>query len=502
LWLVACSSAGSSTDGTPQPRDADETRAEAVLPDGSDGMTHRDMTPADSGDEGAPERPEGWPETVDAWPERGPEAFQDAAEVTGPEDDATLEPTDATEASDDAPGEAEALELPPEQVAPPAGTVDDPVPADDFPFVVDDDTSQGGSNAIASYTCAPGVGEAGPERVYRLHLPAEGTLTVEVLEAAGVDVDVHVLTDLALDGQGQALHCVARANTRLVQDGLGPGEVFVVVDSYSQGGQSWPGAHTLALEFTVQDQWQERVVAPGVFWRKKVYADLFGGRQTVSVLEVETTDPAVRVKPWTGGGDCAATSAKGKGFGAIAALNGGFFDPPTCSSLDMVKIDGVVASYNHLLGSTQAQPTLGLSPAEVATLAPWPANHDWPEMPNALGGYPNLVTDGQVDIWPAADAIAGKNPRTAMGVQADGTLLLVVVDGRTEAGDGMTFTELAEYMLWLGADDAANLDGGGSTTLWIAGQSINGIVNHPSDNDTADHWGERKVTDGLLVLPQ
>lgn len=505
LLLAACSDAGASND---------------VPHDARDAMTHRDMTADHPDVEAVPDGAESSPEPVDARVEAVPEGAPDAAEVADTVPDPVPDPvpdtvsdtvpdpapdtalTDTIEPSDGTPPDGEALDLPPEQVTPPAGTVDDPIPVDDFPFVVADDTSLAPSDAIQAYACAPGVGEAGPERVYRLHLPAEGTLTVEVLEAAGVDVDVHVLTDLAENGQGQALHCVARANRRLVQGDLGPGQVFVVVDAYSQDGETWPGAHTLALEFTVPDQWQERVVAPGVLWRKKVYADLFGGHQTVNVLEVETTDPAVRVKPWTGSGACAATSAKGKGFGAVAALNGGFFNTETCESLDLVKIDGVVASYNHLLGSTQAQPTLGLSPAEVATIAPWPANHDWPEMPNALGGYPNLVTDGVVDVWPPADAIAGRNPRTAMGVQADGTLLLVTVDGRTEAGKGMTFDELAQYMLWLGADDAANLDGGGSTTLWIAGQSINGIVNHPSDNQAADHWGERKVSDGLLVLPQ
>ena len=88
-----------------------------------------------------------------------------------------------------------------------------------------------------------------------------------------------------------------------------------------------------------------------------------------------------------------------------------------------------------------------------------------------------------------------------MGLRADGTLLLVTVDGRTEAGGGMTLTELAQYFLWLDATDAANLDGGGSTTMWLRDQSINGIVSHPSDNGLADHWGERAVSDGLLLVP-
>jgi hypothetical protein len=478
------------TDAGPEAADA-RTEALADLP--GDTIAPDDQAAAgdalDARAEGTDLSSGGKGEPVDA-----AEALDLAGEVAEPAAEAVNE----VEAHD-APAEA-----PPEVAVPHAGTLADPIPLADFPYVVDDDTRLSASDAVAEYACAPGVGEDGPERVYRLELPAAGTLTVEVLEDAGVDVDVHVLTDLALDDEGRALHCVARANTRLVQPGVGPGTVYVVVDSYGQGEGDWGGPHRLAIEHVVPDTWHERVVAPGVLWRKKVYSSQFGGPQTVNVLEVETTDPAVQVKPWWAAGACATVRAKGQGYGAIAALNGGFFDtansPAACPSLDLVKIDGVVKSYNHLTGADQ--PTLGLSPAEVATIAPWPANHDWAEMPNALGGYPNLLTDGQIDVWPAATSIAGKNPRTAVGVQADGTLLLVVVDGRTEAGIGMTFDELAEYMAWLGAVDAANLDGGGSTTLWIAGQSINGVVNHPSDNGEADHWGERPVSDGLLVLPQ
>ncbi len=64
----------------------------------------------------------------------------------------------------------------------------------------------------------------------------------------------------------------------------------------------------------------------------------------------------------------------------------------------------------------------------------------------------------------------------------------------------MTEPELAQHMIWLGAIQAINLDGGGSTTMWVDGMSVNGIVSHPSDNETADHHGERWVSDGLLVF--
>ncbi len=73
----------------------------------------------------------------------------------------------------------------------------------------------------------------------------------------------------------------------------------------------------------------------------------------------------------------------------------------------------------------------------------------------------------------------------------DGKFLMVTVDGRQPGVSvGMNLQELAEYLLSLGAIDAMNLDGGGSTTMFLGGK----VVNTPSDKE-----GERKVGDALLV---
>ena len=87
----------------------------------------------------------------------------------------------------------------------------------------------------------------------------------------------------------------------------------------------------------------------------------------------------------------------------------------------------------------------------------------------------------------------GRNPRSAVGFSKDSsTLYLVVVDSSRPATDvGMTLVELARLMLQLGAHDAMNFDGGGSTTMVVEGK----IVNRPSDQT-----GERAVGSGLLVI--
>ena len=63
----------------------------------------------------------------------------------------------------------------------------------------------------------------------------------------------------------------------------------------------------------------------------------------------------------------------------------------------------------------------------------------------------------------------------------------------------MSIWEFAHLIKILGGEDALNLDGGGSTTLWMSGAPDNGVVNYPSDNKMFDHEGERKVPNIFYV---
>ena len=122
----------------------------------------------------------------------------------------------------------------------------------------------------------------------------------------------------------------------------------------------------------------------------------------------------------------------------------------------------------------------------------------------ALGGRPLLLRDST--IVPAVDTegnagfATARHPRTAVGIAREGRrLLLVVVDGRQKGySDGMSLRELANLMRHLGARDAINLDGGGSTTLVYADPDSSGrlrIANRPSDPA-----GERPVGNALAIV--
>ncbi|MER7489400.1 phosphodiester glycosidase family protein [Streptomyces sp. NPDC126497] len=117
---------------------------------------------------------------------------------------------------------------------------------------------------------------------------------------------------------------------------------------------------------------------------------------------------------------------------------------------------------------------------------------------SALGGSARLLRDGEVD--PDAERLLGpdREPRTVAGVTADGTLLLVAVDGRAPGESvGATPTEAARLARSLGAVDAVNLDGGGSTTAVLDGHLRNG----PRGGERAAVT-ERRVANAIAVLPE
>lgn len=110
-------------------------------------------------------------------------------------------------------------------------------------------------------------------------------------------------------------------------------------------------------------------------------------------------------------------------------------------------------------------------------------------------GVPQLIKDGKIDItWEQEKAsrsfVETRHPRTAVAKLKDGKFLMITVDGRSESSGGISLYDLADYLLSLGAVDAMNLDGGGSTTMFLDGK----VVNHPSDKE-----GERKIGDAIIV---
>lgn len=123
-----------------------------------------------------------------------------------------------------------------------------------------------------------------------------------------------------------------------------------------------------------------------------------------------------------------------------------------------------------------------------------------PERPlHAVGGRPIVVKDGAITLA-ARDSNSfslTRHPRTAVGIADQGRrVLLVVVDGRQpEWSAGMSLLELARLMQQLGAVDAINLDGGGSSAFVVRRGEALEVANRPSDAQ-----GERAVANALAVV--
>lgn len=101
---------------------------------------------------------------------------------------------------------------------------------------------------------------------------------------------------------------------------------------------------------------------------------------------------------------------------------------------------------------------------------------EWNNVKHIISGGPYLVKNGEVFVDMTAQklgAIGGRNPRTAVGYTSDNNLILLTADGREGSSIGMTLMELARFMQSLGCIGAINLDGGGSTVMYVNGSVVN-----------------------------
>ncbi len=150
-------------------------------------------------------------------------------------------------------------------------------------------------------------------------------------------------------------------------------------------------------------------------------------------------------------------------------------------------------ALKNLRRGARVQLNLNLSPVETEQA------DSWKQATSVIGGGPQLIKNGRVEITNAAEKIlptfvSDGHPRTAIARLKSGQILLLTVDGRQPGESvGMSLVMLADLLLEFGAVEAINLDGGGSTTMVIR----NKLVNKPSDAT-----GERPVSDAILVYPR
>lgn len=254
----------------------------------------------------------------------------------------------------------------------------------------------------------------------------------------------------------------------------------------------------------IRGNWEKKKIKRGVWWKRCEFkGNLFSSSQYVNIVEVKNKGrrkfdlgfEKTVLKP---------TSEFGKEWGAVVALNGSFFDIKNGGSVDFMKADGEVINENRLRenGSrADHQKAAIILKKGRLDVAKWDGSTDWEkhlEGEDVILSGPLLLIDATTEKIDSTSFSKTRHPRTAIAITKKRTLL-ITVDGRDANAAGMSLFELASILKWLGAVDGINLDGGGSTTLWIYNQPENGVVNFPSDNKVWDHLGERKVANVLLL---
>ena len=250
--------------------------------------------------------------------------------------------------------------------------------------------------------------------------------------------------------------------------------------------------------------WQGETVAEGIIlYRAAFDSSLFGANQYLCVLEVA---PGARfdIVP-AGDSTLEKTTALAVRSGAVAAVNGSFFNMKApYGSVNYLRVDDADLAPNRLSPNAPGSGRTLQQGGAIATfrgglyvlkgddLRAW---ERYIAAEDVVTTGPVLIAGGEPEPVRPAKFNTDRHPRTAAGRRADGTVLIVVADGRSPQAAGLTMAELQQVMLELGCRDAINLDGGGSTAMVVRGV----VVNHPSDNRQFDADGERSVANAIVV---
>lgn len=231
---------------------------------------------------------------------------------------------------------------------------------------------------------------------------------------------------------------------------------------------------------------------------------MFGSTQSIAVVRYKASRYDTDIFSCHGS-DRSITSRAGKARGAVAALNGSYFNVKTLYPTTFVKDDGVQVGHttaDELFRVNGAfclkNPRRGcvIELSDTSSYVAGTAKYH-----EAIASGPVLIDDGKAMSYDRKDGFyAKRHPRTMIGVDGKGWIYLVVVDGRFPGqGDGATIAEMVVLAGCFGLVDALNLDGGGSSTLWTA---ADGVINHPYDNKKFDGEGERQIPNIIMMMPR
>ncbi len=228
---------------------------------------------------------------------------------------------------------------------------------------------------------------------------------------------------------------------------------------------------------------------------------LFNSHQRINLLTIDKEDiNRYRIEFAYQSIELKTTSQIAESRNALAAINGSFFDMDKGGSVSYFEVNDSVISRTRSTELKWAVPDSLINGAlvlnknnilEIETASKEQVyEHSFSEAFVMISG-PLLIKNSIAQRLPDMNFTNKRHPRTCVGITKE-SIMLITIDGRSEQAEGMNLVEVQKYLLGLGCIDAINLDGGGSTCMWIRDM---GVVNIPSDKT-----GERPVANALLIL--
>lgn len=253
----------------------------------------------------------------------------------------------------------------------------------------------------------------------------------------------------------------------------------------------------------IKADWKITTTPEGLTHKQAQIKGLFNSVQSINLIEIPRS---AKMKVGIAGDEgMKRTSQQATEKGALAAINGTYYNMVTGNSVCFYKInDQVLDTTTNGEFKSRVNGAIREVKGNIEII-------DWNKEIEAnykknkgtvLASGPIMVDNGRISDWSKCDKkfIETRHPRSAIFTKKNGTIVFLTVDGRSEGNAaGMSIPELAYLAKILGAEDAINLDGGGSTTLWLKGAPENGVLNYPSDNKLFDHKGERSVSNIFYV---
>lgn len=250
-------------------------------------------------------------------------------------------------------------------------------------------------------------------------------------------------------------------------------------------------------------RWEREKIAPGLIWKSShtVLYDLVPQNINILIINLHKREIFLYYNPEKN----IIISKQATEAEALAAVNAGFFNIRDGGSATYIRTGGLIVDTDttdkwkrnaNMTGSVLIDKNGDVIIGRAETNS-WYDSH--PEYSEVLVTGPLLIYGREKTLLRSTSLVINKHPRTSIGKRGSHKIILVTLDGRTDQAIGMTLGELTDLMISLQCKDAVNLDGGGSTTMWISGKPFNGIVNMPCDNKKFDHAGERAVSDILVI---